>query len=376
MSLGRLAPDGEAPERESYGDVLLRRRLKAALRRLNPTVPDEGIDDAYRKVCALPGGTIETQNRTFHRMLSDGVRVEYLNAEGRVQGDIVRLVDPNNLAANDWLAVNQLTIVEANHNRRPDLVLFVNGLPLVLIELKKFGDENATLRGAFNQFQTYKREIPTIFGWNELLVISDGAQARMGTVTSDFERFMPWKTIDGTREVGGYNQLEVLARGVLDRGRLLEILRAFVAFEVDGPRLKKKVAAYHQYWAVRKAIDATIEASSPEGDRRVGVVWHTQGSGKSLSMVFYAGQLIRDPRMRNPTLVVLTDRNDLDNQLMAAFAAAQDLIPSPRQAETSEDLKKLLNVEAGGVIFTTVQKFSVGNRGDTYQHFLSAETSL
>jgi len=362
----RLAPDGEAPERESYGDVLLRNRLRVSLRRLNPTIPEEGIEDAYRKVSRLPGGTIETQNRAFHRMLSDGVRVEYLNAEGRVQGDIVRLVDPNNLAANDWLVVNQFTIVEANHNRRPDVVLFVNGLPLVLIELKKFGDENATLRGAFNQFQTYKRDIPTIFGWNELLVTSDGAQARMGTVTSDFERFMPWKTIDGTREVGGYNQLEVLARGVFDRRRLLEILRAFVAFEVDGPSLNKKVAAYHQYWAVRKAIDATIEASSPEGDRRVGVVWHTQGSGKSLSMVFYAGQLIRDPRMRNPTLVVLTDRNDLDNQLMAAFAAAQDLIPSPRQAETSEDLKKLLNVEAGGVIFTTVQKFSVGNRGDTY----------
>ncbi len=362
----RLAPDGDAPERESYGDVLLRRRLKAALRRLNPTVPDEGVEDAYRRVSTLAGGTVETQNRAFHRMLSDGVRVEYLNSEGRIQGDIVRLVDPDNLAANDWLVVNQFTIIEANHNRRPDLVLFVNGLPLILIELKKFGDENATVRGAFNQLQTYKREIPTIFGWNELLVVSDGAQARLGTVTSDFERFMPWKTVDGTREVGGYNQLEVLARGVLDRGRLLEILRAFVAFEVDGSRVNKKVAAYHQYWAVRKAIDATIEASSPEGDRRVGVVWHTQGSGKSLSMVFYAGQLIRDPRMRNPTLVVLTDRNDLDNQLMAAFAAAQDLIPSPRQAETSEDLKKLLNVEAGGVIFTTVQKFSIGNRGDTY----------
>lgn len=353
-----VAPDGTAGERQSYGDSLLTRRLRASLERINPLVASAGIDDAFRRVSTLPGVTIDTRNRAFHRMLSDGVRVEYANSDGRIQGDIVRVVDLDQLDNNDWLVVNQLTIIESGHKRRPDVILYVNGLPLVFIELKKFGDENATLRGAFNQLQTYKSEIPTIFGWNELLVISDGAQARVGTVTSDFDRFMPWKTIDGTSEVGGFNQLEILTRGILDQSRLLDVICNFTAFEIGGARLTKKVAAYHQYWAVQKAIESTIDASAPQGDRRIGVVWHTQGSGKSLSMVFYAGKLIRDPRMRNPTLVVLTDRNDLDNQLLGAFALAQDLIPAARQADSREDLRVLLKVEAGGVIFTTVQKFS------------------
>lgn len=360
-----LAPDSTVAERGSWDDVLLRSRLRAALRRLNPHLLEPALDDAYRRIAIPRGSTTEAINHSFHQMLTDGIPVEYIGPDGRIVGDRARVIDVDHIGANDWLAVNQLTIIEGSHNRRPDVVLYINGIPLVVIELKKLGDEDATIRGAFNQLQTYRQQIPTIFEWNELLVISDGVEARIATTTSGFERFMPWKTIDGSREHGGHDQLEVLMRGVFDHGRLLEIVRDFVLFEVDGPKVTKKVAGYHQYWAVRKALEATIAASSPEGDRRVGVVWHTQGSGKSLSMVFYSGKLIRDPRMRNPTLVVLTDRNDLDSQLLGAFAVAQDLIPSPRQAESGEDLMNLLQVESGGVIFTTAQKFST-KHGERY----------
>lgn len=353
-----LAPDGEAPERQSWDDTLLQRRLRAALAKLNPELPSETIDDAYRRVTTLPGSTVETINQAFHRYVTDGVPVEYVSeSEGRVVGDRARLFDLENVDNNDWLAVNQLTIVENRNTRRPDVVLYVNGLPLVSVELKKFGDENATLQGAYNQFQTYKAQIPSLFHWNELLIISDGAEARMGTITSPFERFSPWKTIDGDREHEGYDQLQVLTHGVFQKSRLLDLIRSFVVFEVDR-EVAKKVAAYHQYWAVNKAIESTIEASSHDGDRQVGVVWHTQGSGKSLSMVFYAGKLIRDLRMGNPTLVVLTDRNDLDGQLFDNFALAEGLVGTPKQAEDRDHLRRLLDVKSGGVIFTTVQKFT------------------
>jgi type I restriction enzyme R subunit len=354
-----LAPDGEAPERASWDDVLLRERLREALTRLNPDAPPEAVDDAFRKVTVLPGTTTETMNQAFHRFVADGIPVEYINAEGRVQGDRLRLFDTATIEENDWLVVNQITIIDGQFHRRPDVILYVNGLPLVLIELKKLGDENATVRGAFNQLRTYRNELPNVFAWNELLVISDGDQARLGTTTSEFERFMPWKTIDGTKEHSGHGQLEVLAHGVFDRARFLDLISCFVVFEVDGALAVKKLAAYHQYWAVNKAVDATIDASSTDGDKRIGVVWHTQGSGKSLSMVFYAGKLVRDPRMRNPTLLVLTDRNDLDDQLFGAFALAEGLLPAPRQAEDRGDLKDLLRVASGGVIFATVQKFGV-----------------
>ncbi len=352
-----LSPGGGAPERRSYSDVLLIDRLRAALTKLNPKLPAEAIDDAVRKVTVLPGRTTLTMNHAFHRLLTDGVPVEYTGEGGRVIGDRARLVDCDVPSNNDFLAVNQLTVIDGPWERRPDVVLYVNGLPLVVIELKKPGDENATVEGAFNQLETYKEQIPTLFSWNELLVISDGTQARMGTTTSGWEWFGPWKTIDGTREHEGYDQLRVLTHGVFDPARFIDLITGYVVFETDGATVTKKLAAYHQYWAVRKALDCTFTASHSGGDGRVGVVWHTQGSGKSLSMVFYAGRLMRDPRMANPTIVVLTDRNDLDQQLFDSFSAAADLIPAPQQAERSDDLAPLLSVPSGGVVFTKVQLF-------------------
>lgn len=353
-----IAPDGISPERDSFGVVVLADRLRSALVRLNPELPSAALDDAFRRVTVPSGATMLASNRAFHRMLRDGVPVEYLNQGGRIVGDRALLFDPEKIEDNDWLAVNQFTVVEGQHTRRPDVVLFVNGLPLVLIELKNLADENATQRDAYNQIQTYKEQIPSIFLWNSLLVISDGAEAGMGTLTSDLQRFMPWKTVDGSTEIGGFNQLEVLAKGVFERRRFLDIISGFIAFETDGAIAAKKVAAYHQYWAVNKAVEATLHASAPAGDHRIGVVWHTQGSGKSLSMAFYASKIIRHPAMQNPTLVVLTDRNDLDDQLFNAFALASDLLPeAPQQAQSKEDLKRLLQVASGGIIFTTVQKF-------------------
>jgi len=360
-----LSPGGEACERESYSDVLLRGRVRSAIESLNPKLPADAVSDAFRRSTLLPGTTILAKNQAFHRMLTDGVPVEYIGEGGRIVGDRARLFDFEEVDNNDFLVVNQLTIVDGQNERRPDVVLFVNGFPLVVIELKRLGDENATVEGAFNQLETYKEQIPDLFAWNELLTVSDGVQARTGTTTSEWERFAPWKTIGGEREHTGFDQLHVLTRGSLDRGRLLDLVHSYIVFEVDGPEVLKKVAAYHQYWAVRKAIDCTLEAATPDGDHRVGVVWHTQGSGKSLSMVIYAGQLIRHPAMANPTLVVLTDRNDLDSQLFDAFCLASGLIPAPIQADDADDLKALLSVPAGGVVFTTVQKFKV-EKGGTY----------
>lgn len=352
-----LSPGGEAPERRSYMEVVLTDRLRAALARLNPQLPIGAIDDAVRKAAVLPGTTMLAVNHAFHRMLTDGIPVEYVDDGGRVAGDRAMLVDAAHPERNDLLAVNQLTIIDGPWERRPDVVLYVNGLPLVAIELKKPGDENATIEGAFNQIQTYKEQIPALFSWNELLVVSDGTQARMGTTTSDWEWFGPWKTVDGTREHEGYDQLRVLTQGVFEPSRLLDLVTGYIVFESDGATYTKKLAAYHQYWAVRKALECTLTASQAGGDGRVGVVWHTQGSGKSLSMVFYAGRLIREPRMANPTIVVLTDRNDLDQQLFDSFSAATDLIPAPQQAERGEDLARLLSVPSGGVVFTKVQLF-------------------
>ena len=357
-----LSPGGEASERNSYGEVVLPGRVHAALSRLNPNLPAAAIDDAFRKVAVLSGTTTLTMNHAFHRMLTDGVPVEYVGDGGRVVGDRALLVDAANPTRNDLLAVNQLTIVSGQFERRPDVVLYVNGLPLVVIELKKPGDENATIEGAFNQLETYKEQIPGLFSWNELLVVSDGIQARMGTTTSDWEWFSPWKTVDGTKEHGGYDQLRVLTQGVFEPARFLDLITGYIVFESDGATVVKKLAAYHQYWAVHKALECTLAASQAGSDGRVGVVWHTQGSGKSLSMAFYAGRLIRDPRMANPTIVVLTDRNDLDQQLFDSFSSAVDLIPAPQQAERASDLAPLLAVPSGGVVFTKVQLFRTETR--------------
>ena len=358
-----IACDGTRPERASYADVILSDRLRVALRALNPDIPAEALEDAFKKVTRSESPSLILNNRNFHKMLADGVDVEYRNKDGRVVGDKVWLVDFTDPERNDWLVVNQFTVVEGQHTRRPDIVVFINGLPLAVIELKNPADENATIKGAFNQFETYKSDIPSLFQYNELLVISDGTEARVGTISSGWEWFLPWRTIDGKNIAPkGTPELEVLIRGMFDRQRLLDITRHFILFEVDMTKIVKKVAAYHQYHAVNAAVEATLKATSPSGDKRVGVVWHTQGAGKSLTMVFYAGKIILQPEMENPTLVLLTDRNDLDNQLFDNFVVAQDLLrQKPVQAETRAHLRGLLRVASGGIIFTTIQKFMPEN---------------
>ncbi len=354
-----IACDGTRPERASYADVVLPARLRAALSTLNPSVPAESLDDAYKKLTRSESPSVILNNRWFHKMLVDGMDIEYRNKDGRIVGDKAWLVDFDNPESNDWLVVNQFTVIEGQRNRRPDIVVFVNGLPLAVIELKNPADENAIIKGAFNQLETYKADIPSLFHYNELLGISDGTEARIGTLSSGWEWFLPWHTIDGKNLAPkGTPELEVLINGVFERKRFLDIVRHFILFEVDETKIAKKVAAYHQYHAVNAAVAATLEATSPSGDKRVGVVWHTQGAGKSLTMVFYAGKIILQSAMENPTLVLLTDRNDLDNQLFDNFVVAQDLLrQKPVQAETRQHLRELLKVASGGIVFTTIQKF-------------------
>ena len=355
-----IAPGEVAGERESFQDVLLTLRLQEALHRLNPFIPADALDEALRKVARPESPSLLANNHAFHHMLIDGVPVEYRRKDGSIAGDHGHLVDFENPENNEFLAVNQFTVIEGQQNRRPDIVIFVNGLPLATIELKNPADENATIRTAFQQLQTYKNDIPSLFTYNEVLAVSDGLEARAGTLTADWEWFLPWRTIDGDKiEPKGKPELDALIKGIFEKRRFLDLIRHFVAFEVDGDKIVKKMAAYHQYHAVNKAVDCTIKATSPGGDRKAGVIWHTQGSGKSLSMAFYAGKIIGHPAMENPTLVVLTDRNDLDDQLFDTFAACQDLLrQAPVQAEDRDHLKDLLQVASGGVIFTTIQKFS------------------
>jgi type I restriction enzyme R subunit len=300
-------------------------------------------------------------NRAFHRMLVDGVPVEYRRPDGSVAGDTVRLLDFDQPLRNDWLAVNQFTVQEGQHIRRPDLVLFVNGLPLVVLELKNAAEENATIWQAFQQLQTYKQEIGSLFVYNTALVIS-----RIGSLTADRERFLPWRTVEGEAPApAAMPELQVLVRGAFEPHRFLDLLRYFIVFEDDGGGLEKKIAGYHQFHAVNRAVEATIAATSPDGSRRCGVVWHTQGSGKSLTMVFYAGRLVVHPAMENPTIVVLTDRIDLDDQLFGVFTRCRELLrQTPVQAEDREHLRRLLNVASGGVVFTTIQKFLPPIDGD------------
>ncbi|MDD1762054.1 MAG: HsdR family type I site-specific deoxyribonuclease, partial [Methanothrix sp.] len=355
-----IAPEEPSAERESFQEVLLTRRLHDALHRLNPTIPADALEEALRKATRPESPSLLVNNRAFHHMLIDGVTVEYQRKDGSIAGDHVRLVDFENPKNNEFLAVNQFTIIEGQQNRRPDIVIFINGLPLAVIELKNPADEDATIQTAFQQLQTYKNDIPSLFTYNEMLVISDGLEARAGTLTSDWSRFMPWRTIDGDEIAPkGKPELEVLIKGIFEKGRFLDLIKHFIVFEADGDKIAKKMAAYHQYHAVNKAVECTAKATSPGGDRKAGVIWHTQGSGKSLSMAFYAGKIIVHPAMQNPTLVVLNDRNDLDDQLFDTFSACQDLLrQAPVQAEDRESLKKLLQVASGGVIFTTIQKFS------------------
>jgi type I restriction enzyme R subunit len=352
-----LSPDGEHPERQ-YTDVVLATRLRDAIDKLNPTITQDAKEDALKKVLRTESPNALINNETFHKYLTEGVDVEVRTADG-IRGEKVYIVDFANAENNEFLAINQFTIIEGSQNKRPDLILFINGLPLVVIELKNAVDENATIKSAYNQLQTYKQTIPSLFTYNELLIVSDGWDALCGTVTSDFGRFMSWKTKDGETTADHLQpQMEVMFYGMLNKKTLLDLIRQFVVFEKSDTKTLKKVAAYHQYYAVNKAVESTVIASSSNGDRRGGVIWHTQGSGKSLSMVFYSGKLIIEPRMENPTLVILTDRNDLDEQLHETFTNCQQLLrQEPQKAEDRKDLRKLLKVASGGIVFTTIQKF-------------------
>lgn len=362
--------------------MVLAQRLRDALARLNPELPAEALEDAFRKLTRPEGAELIQRNRALHRLLVDGVTVEYRDAEGAIRGAQARVIDFDDVQANDWLAVNQFSVVENKHSRRPDVVLFVNGLAVAVLELKNAASEDATIWSAFQQLQTYKTEVPALFATNAVLVVSDGVEARAGTLTAGREWFKPWRTISGEALADAHMpELQVVIEGLLLPRRFLDLVRDFIVFEDDGGgRIVKKMAGYHQFHAVQAAVSETLRAAElaradrvaetggryeagrkpggKPGDRRVGVVWHTQGSGKSLTMAFYAGRIIREPAMGNPTLVVLTDRNHLDDQLFGTFSRCADLLRQPPvQAESRAHLRELLSVAAGGVVFTTIQKF-------------------
>lgn len=356
-----IAPGEPAAERADYREVVLVGRLRSALTRLNPGLPADALDDAAKMLLRPESQSTLMENWRTYQLLTQGVPVQMRDVDGAVKDIRVTVVDWDNPDNNDMLAVNQFTI-QGIKERRPDVLLFVNGLPLVLMELKRPGDKHATLRGAFNQIQTYRDDIPDVFSWNQVTVISDGVNARAGTFTAGWEHYAPWKTIDGDSVTKGLSQIEVLTRGMFTPGRLLDLVRNFTVFTGDGTDMVRKAAKYHQYWAVNKAVLTTVEAV--EGDGRAGVVWHTQGSGKSLEMEWYAGKIMRHPAMENPTIVVLTDRNDLDDQLFDdTFAASKPGAPlpeSPVQATTRDHLKELLGKrQSGGIFFSTIQKFGL-----------------
>lgn len=355
-----IAPDGAAAERQAFSDVILLPRLERAVADLNPTLPEAARSEAIRRLLTSETGSLIEENRRIHRLLTDGVPVEYRNGDGRVVGDKVWLLDLDKVDANDWLAVNQFSVVEGSQNRRPDVILFVNGLPLAVLELKNAAAENATIVEAFHQLQTYLAQIPSLFRTNAVLVTSDGIEARIGSLTADQERFMPWRTVTGEDFAHrGQPELETLLRGVFTRENILAMIRDFIVFGDAGAGPFKIVAGYHQFHGARKAIREAVDASGPDGDRKIGVIWHTQGSGKSFLMAFFAGLAVKSPELENPTIVVLTDRNDLDDQLASTFSLCKDLLrQNPEQAESREDLQRLLARTSGGVIFTTVQKFS------------------
>ncbi len=394
-----IAPDMPNAERDDYRQVVLEHRLRDVLAELNPSLPLSALDDACRMLTRPEGSTPEARNRAFHRMHVNGVNVEYRDPSGNVRGDQVRVIDFEKPDRNDWLAVNQFTVTENKNNRRPDIVLFVNGLPLGIIELKNPADEDATVWTAWNQLQTYRAELPSLFSLNEMLVVSDGTEARIGTLTSGKEWFKPWRTVAGETLADQHlAELQVMLEGVFEQNRFLALVRDFIVFDDDlsarqaggSGAMEKKMAGYHQFHAVRVAVDETLRATKlrrltgqaaenggryeagrqpggEPGDRRVGVVWHTQGSGKSLTMAFYTGAIISEPAMENPTVVVLTDRNDLDDQLYGTFSRCQDLLRQPpTQAESRADLRNKLSVNAGGVVFTTIQKFFPEEKGDAH----------
>ncbi|MCC7135416.1 MAG: type I restriction endonuclease subunit R, partial [Nitrosomonas sp.] len=392
-----IAPDGDHPERTRYDEVLLTSRLEKALQRINPGMTVTVLQTALKEVERIHSPELLSNNETFHRLLTEGVKVSYQQA-GNERGDIVWLIDFENPGNNEFVVASQFTVIENNQNKRPDLVVFVNGIPLVVIELKNAIDENTTIKSAFKQLETYKQSIPSLFTYNALLVISDGLEAKAGSLSAGISRFMTWKTADGKVEASHLvSQLETLIKGMLNKKTLLDLVRHFVVFEqsrkedpqtgVISISTVKKIAAYHQYYAVNAAVASTLRAADispdsrimqspasyglpnvaqqPRGDKKAGVVWHTQGSGKSLSMVFYTGKVVL--ALNNPTILVITDRNDLDDQLFDTFAACKQLLrQEPRQVENRQQLKELLRVASGGVIFTTIQKFQP-EEGNVYE---------
>ncbi|MFZ5699554.1 MAG: type I restriction endonuclease subunit R [Pseudomonadota bacterium] len=376
----KIGPDGGSPERDCHDVVVLKNRFVRAVERINPEIPVESQQEAISKVIQVELPSLLEENRRIHKLISEGVDVEYYTADGTLTAGKVSLIDFERPELNDWLVVSQFVVIAGQYKRRPDVVVFVNGLPLAVIELKAPGSGNATLDGAYNQLQTYKKQIPALFNTNALLVTSDGITARVGSLSADLERFMPWRTTDGKQIAPkGEPELSTLIEGVFEQRRFLDLLRNFTVFGETGSGLAKIIAGYHQFHAVQKAVESTLRAcyaggaedpagyslrstkDQPRGDRKAGVIWHTQGSGKSLLMAFYAGQLIRHPGMKNPTLVILTDRNDLDDQLFSTFSMCRDLLrQTPQQAGGREEVQVLLRRASGGVIFTTLQKFSEG----------------
>jgi type I restriction enzyme R subunit len=379
-----IAADLPAAERTdlNYRDTVLERRLRNALRELNPEIPPEALEDAFRKLVRAEAATLVERNRLVHRMLVNGVPVEYARADGSIAGTQARVIDFSDPNRNDWVVINQFTVAEGQHTRRPDVVVFVNGLPLAVVELKNAADEDATIWSAYQQLQTYQAEIPSLFATNVALVVSDGTQARVGSIGAGKEWFKPWRTIGGKEEAPKkLSELQVLLEGVFEKRRFLDLVRHFIVFEDErNGALVKKLAGYHQFHAVNVAVEETLRATlvhraehgpsssgGTPGDRRVGVVWHTQGSGKSLTMAFYAGRIILHPALQNPTVVVLTDRNDLDDQLFGTFARCRELLrQEPAQATDRADLRVKLAVAAGGVVFTTIQKFFPEVRRDQH----------
>jgi type I restriction enzyme R subunit len=363
-----IAPGAEQTERENFEQIVLVDRLRKSVSVLNPAIPQDAQEQAVQKVLRIYSPDLLHNNETFHQQLIEKVKIPY-QQDGFERSYEVALIDFENPLNNEFLFVNQYIIVEKNQNKRPDVLLFVNGLPLVVIELKNAANENATMRKAFDQLQTYKATIPSLFTYNEICVISDGMECKAGSVSAGFSRFMTWKSYDGKKEASRFiPQLEILLKGMLNPSTLLDLVRNFIVFEkskkedaktgITQIETVKKLAAYHQYYAVNRAVQSSIIASGANGDKRGGVVWHTQGSGKSLSMVFYSGKLITAPEMQNPTILVITDRNDLDDQLFDTFANSKQLLrQEPVQAKDREHLKELLKVASGGIVFATIQKF-------------------
>ncbi|PFU27695.1 type I restriction endonuclease subunit R [Bacillus cereus] len=353
-----IAKDGDYPERESFQDIVLVDRLRTALQKINPAIDKNVIEEAIQKIIANASPNIVLNNKEFHKLVTDGIEIQTQGIDGYNPTVSVYVFDFENPKNNDFMAVNQFTIIEGQANKRPDVIVFVNGLPLVVIELKNATNEDVDITDAYNQLQTYKQAIPTLFRYNAFLIASDGINARVGSLTANEERFMKWRTVDGEHLASSAEpQLEVMLKGMLEPSRLLDIVQNFTLFQTDGVDTFKILAAYHQYHAVNKAVEKAKVATAQDGDHKIGVVWHTQGSGKSLSMVFYAGKLIKV--MNNPTLVVLTDRNDLDDQLYKTFSMSKDILrQTPSQAESRDSLRELLSVESGGIVFTTLQKFA------------------